>query len=107
MKVFACKDLGLDCSKTLSAESEEKLVEMASIHAREAHGMNELSQEAIGKIRQLFVHPSSADAARVVDRIFEKYHCSSDPDCTWRYISEAEMILTGKPSVHEKELKAA
>jgi hypothetical protein len=43
----------------------------------------------------------------VVDRIFEKYNCNSDPQCTWRYIAEAEMILTGSSTVHARELKAA
>jgi len=47
------------------------------------------------------------DAAYVVDGIFEKYNCGSDPECTWRYIAEAEMILTGDRSVHSRELKAA
>jgi hypothetical protein len=42
----------------------------------------------------------------VVDGIFDKYNCSSDPQCTWRYITEAEVILTGS-SVHTRELKAA
>ncbi len=107
MKVFACKNMGMNCNATISAQTEDKLVELVSIHARDVHGMTELPQDIIGKIRQMFVNPSSPDAAQVVDRIFEKYNCNSDAECTWRYISEAETILTGKPSIHETELKAA
>ena len=43
----------------------------------------------------------------MVDRIFEKYNCTRDPERTWRYIAEAETILTGREKVHESELKAA
>jgi hypothetical protein len=57
--------------------------------------------------RNHFVNRTTSDAAYVVDRIFEKYNCNKDPECTWRYITEAELILTGGPSVHEKELTAA
>ncbi len=89
------------------APTEERLLEMVSVHARDAHGMIAISQEELGKIKQLFANRSAPDAACVVDRLFEKYNCSSDPECTWRYIAEAEMILTGNQSVHEKELKAA
>ncbi len=107
MKVFSCKSLGMDCNAALTAATEEKLVELASLHAREVHGMQSLPQEMIGQIKQKMVNKTTSDAASVVDRIFEKYNCTSDPGCTWRYISEAEIIMTGKSAVHEEELKAA
>ncbi len=107
MKTFACSSLVPDCNAVLTAETDEKLIEQASIHAREVHGMAALPQEMIGRIRQLIVNRSPEDAAYVVDRIFETYNCDREPECTWRYISEAEMILTGQPKVHDKEIKAA
>ncbi len=107
MKQFSCSDLGTGCNVVLTAPTEERLAEVISLHAREVHGMQALPQDMIGQIKQKMVNKTTADAAYVVDRIFEKYNCKSDPECSWRYISEAELILTGKPSVHEKELKAA
>ncbi len=107
MKQFSCSDLGTGCNIVLTAPTEERLLDEVSLHAREFHTMKGISQEMIGRIRRKMVNKTTSDAAYVVDRIFEKYNCTSDPECTWRYISEAEMILTGSPSIHEKELKAA
>ena len=107
MKQFSCAAMGNNCNVVLTAPTEERLMEMASLHLREVHGMTAISQDAVGKIKQLFVNRTSPDAASVVDRIFETYNCNSDPDCTWRYIAEAETILTGDRSAHSKELKAA
>ncbi|HUI45972.1 MAG TPA: DUF1059 domain-containing protein [Nitrospirota bacterium] len=107
MKQFSCSKLGNKCNVVLTAPTEERLVEMVSLHLREVHGLKEIPQDLIGRIKQNMVSPSVTDAAYVVDRIFEKYNCSSDPACTWRYIAEAEMILTGDRAVHSRELKAA
>ncbi len=107
MKQLSCASLGTGCNVVLTAPTEERLVEMASMHAREVHGMASLTEEMIGTIRQKMINRATSDAAYVVDRIFEKYNCTSDPECTWRYIAEAEAILTGNESVHSQELKAA
>jgi predicted small metal-binding protein len=107
MKTFSCASLGMDCKAVLSAKTEEKLLDMVSIHARDVHGITAIPPDMIGKIKQLMVNRSASDAADSVDRIFEKYNCDKDPECTQRYITEAEMLLTGQPSVHTKELKTA
>ncbi len=104
MKTFSCASLGMDCRSVLTAQTEEKLLDMASIHARDVHGMTAIPPDMIGKIKQLMVNRSASDAANAADRIFEKYNCNKDPECTWRYIAEAEVILTGQPSVHTQEL---
>jgi predicted small metal-binding protein len=107
MKEFSCASIGVNCKTTLTAPTDEKLLELVSSHARERHGMTAIPEDMLGKIRNHFVNRAPSDAAYVVDRIFEKYNCNKEPECTWRFITEAEMILTGKPSIHEKELKAA
>jgi len=107
MKQFSCSKLGNKCNVVLTAPTEERLVEMVSLHLREVHGLIEIPQDLIGRIKINMVNRSMKDAAYVVDGIFEKYNCGSDPECTWRYIAEAEMILTGDRSVHSRELKAA
>lgn len=107
MKAFSCASIGVNCKTTLTAPTDEKLLEMVSTHAREVHGMTAIPEDMLGKIRNNFVNRATSDAAYVVDRIFEKYNCNKEPECTWRFIAEAETILTGKPTIHEKELKAA
>jgi predicted small metal-binding protein len=107
MKEFSCAKFGSDCGAILNAATEDRLAEMACLHLREAHGMTTVSEEMVGKIKRLFVNKATADAAAVVDRIFEKYNCDRDPECTLRYIAEAEMILTGRAGACAQELKAA
>ena len=107
MKEFACANLEKNCNVILTAQTEERLVELASLHLREVHGKTSLSQEEVADIRKLFTIRPAADAARVVDRILEKYNCNGEPECSWRYIAEAEMILNGGKLSHAQELKAA
>jgi len=107
MKQVFCSSLGNKCNVVLTAATEERLAEMVSLHLRDAHGVLAIPQELVARIKQKMVSRSKPDAAYVVDRIFEKYNCNGDPKCTWRYIAEAEMILTGNKSVHAKELEAA
>ncbi len=107
MREFACANLGENCNVVLTAPTEERLVELASLHLREVHGMTSLSQEKVADIRKLFAARPTADAAKVVDRIFEKYNCNGEPECSWRYIAEAETILNGGKTAHAQELKAA
>lgn len=107
MKELACKDLGQGCEAVLRAPTEERLIDMVAVHVRNAHGVQALSQEQIAAVRNHMINRASSDAARVVDRIFEKYNCSGEPECTWRYIAEAETILNGGIPVHERDLKTA
>ena len=107
MKEFSCKNFGHNCNAVLQAQTEERLVEMVSLHLRSVHGVTSLSPENVAKIKNLLTNRTTPDAAYVVDRIFEKYNCDRDPECTWRYIAEAEMILKGDPTSHVRELKAA
>ena len=96
MKQFNCKDLGHNCKEVLTAQTEEKLVELASIHLRDAHGVTSMTPESVAKMKNSFINRAISDAAYVVDRIFEKYNCDGEPECTWRYITEAEMVLGGE-----------
>ncbi len=38
-KVLRCRDLGINCSKEIRAESEEELLKLAAQHAEKDHGM--------------------------------------------------------------------
>ena len=107
MKQFSCADVGNKCNVVLMGQSEDRLVEMVSIHLREVHGMTSISQDTVAEIKKHFTSRATPDAAYVVDRILEKYNCDSDPECSWRYIVESERILTGSDTVHAKELRAA
>jgi activator of HSP90 ATPase len=61
-----------------------------------------MTPDAVAKMKNSFINRATSDAAYVVDRIFEKYNCDSEPECTWRYIAEAEMVMGGEKG-HEHE----
>jgi len=107
MKQFSCEKLGHKCNVVLQAPTEERLVDMVSLPLREVHGVTSLSPQDVAKIENLFVNRTAPDAAAVVDSIFEKYNCNGEPECTWRYIAEAEMILNNSGMARQRELKAA
>ncbi len=93
---------GENCTVVLTARTEERLVELASLHLHEVHGTTSLSQEKVADIRKHFASRPTADVARVVDRIFEKYNCNGEPECSWRYTAEAEIILNGGKRAHTR-----
>ncbi len=38
-KVLRCRDLGMNCSKEIRAETEEELLKLAAEHAEKDHGI--------------------------------------------------------------------
>lgn len=52
-KTLRCRDAGFDCPAEMRGETEEEVMRQAAEHARAAHNLNEISQEAAEKIRAL------------------------------------------------------
>ena len=52
-KTIHCKDVGFDCEGIVQAESEEKVLQMAAEHAKTAHGISELTDEMIEKVKSV------------------------------------------------------
>ena len=52
-KTIHCKDVGFDCEGIVQAESEEKVLQMAAEHAKAAHGISELTDEMIEKVKSV------------------------------------------------------
>jgi predicted small metal-binding protein len=52
-KTIHCKDVGFDCEGIVQAESEEKVLQMAAEHAKTAHGINDLTDEMITKVKSV------------------------------------------------------
>jgi len=53
---YACKDAGVDCPWTASAETEEKLMELIGEHAKTAHPDIVLTPELVEKVKSVFKH---------------------------------------------------
>jgi hypothetical protein len=79
-------------------------MDLVALHLRDGHQMRALTPEMAGRIKKSFRNPWLDDAAGTVDIIMEEYNCDKEPRCTWEFIAQAETILTGNRSAHEKEL---
>ncbi|MDT7862396.1 MAG: DUF1059 domain-containing protein [Saccharolobus sp.] len=50
---FKCADVGMDCGfEIANAGSEEELLEMLKIHAKDSHGVASIPPELLNKIKQ-------------------------------------------------------
>ena len=50
-KVIRCRDVGFDCEGVIRAQSEEEAVAQAAAHAMSVHGLTEINDEVIAKVR--------------------------------------------------------
>ncbi|MFW9855157.1 MAG: DUF1059 domain-containing protein [Candidatus Thorarchaeota archaeon] len=49
-KKVQCRDLGFDCDGVVEGNTEEEVLMKVAAHAKEAHGMNEVSEEVRNKV---------------------------------------------------------
>jgi predicted small metal-binding protein len=50
-KVLQCKDVGFQCDGVVRADTEEQVLHMAAEHARTVHGITDLTEEVVEKVR--------------------------------------------------------
>jgi predicted small metal-binding protein len=50
-KVLKCREVGLDCDFVARAESEQELMAKAAEHARKDHGIDEIPEEVLAKVK--------------------------------------------------------
>jgi predicted small metal-binding protein len=53
MKQFKCGDVVLGCEWETRSENETELLEEIQLHARDAHGMDEVPPEVVDKIHDV------------------------------------------------------
>ncbi len=103
MKEFVCASMGNKCNWKHVARTEELLADIAAIHLRDVHGVEEIGPDMLGKIKNLFTPPTGADAAISADPVLKEYDCDMDSGCTWRYIAMTEELIADGASVHARE----
>ncbi len=102
MREFKCSSLGYKCSWKHIA-TEELLADMAALHLRDVHGVQEIDNEMVGRIKNLFTYPTEADAAGAADLVMKEYNCDMGPECTWRYVAMTEELISEGAAVHARE----
>jgi len=50
-KVLRCRDVGMDCDFVARAETEEEILNKAAEHVDTEHGMKEITEEVLAKVR--------------------------------------------------------
>lgn len=50
-KVLHCRDVGFDCNGVIKAQTEKEVLTLAAEHARNVHGVTEISPEIASKIK--------------------------------------------------------
>ena len=52
-KVIHCKDVGFDCEGVVRANSDQEVMKLAAEHAKSAHGVTELTNEMVEKVKSV------------------------------------------------------
>ena len=52
-KVVNCRDVGFDCEGVVRAESEKELLAKVAQHAKEVHGLTEVTEEIVAKVQSV------------------------------------------------------
>ncbi len=99
-----CASLGYDCPWKYRDNSEYVLLDVAGMHLRECHKVEEVDLDLLGKIRTSFTYPTPGDAAKKADIIMHKYNCEGDPECSERYKAAIEDLIE---STAQQQKKAA
>ena len=50
-KVVHCRDVGFECEGVIRAETEEEALKLVAEHAKEVHGMQEVTPDVVEKVR--------------------------------------------------------
>ena len=61
-KVVRCREVGVDCDFEARGETEKDVLDKCAEHGRTAHGMQELTQELVEKVRAA-IHEEPAGQA--------------------------------------------
>lgn len=104
MKEFKCKKMGYDCSWKHVARTEELLADIVAVHLRDVHGMEALTSETVGRIKNSFSNPSPVDAEIAEALTMKEFRCHDiGQNCTWRYIAQTEELIADGVAVHARE----
>lgn len=103
MKEIKCSSLGYACKWRHIANTEDLLADVTAIHLRDVHGVQEISQDMLGNIKNSFTAPTEADVAEFVDAEVKVYKCDLAPECTWRYVAMTEELIVDGAAVHARE----
>ena len=51
--VVHCRDIGFDCDGVVRSDSEEELLQQVADHAKSVHGLEEVTDEIVEKVKSV------------------------------------------------------
>jgi predicted small metal-binding protein len=104
MREFKCSSLGNKCKWKHIAKTEELLADIAAVHLRDAHGVQAISADMLGKIKKAFSTPSPTEAAIAEQLVMKEFTCKDlGMACNWKYMAQTEDLLVDGVAVHARE----
>jgi predicted small metal-binding protein len=49
-KLLRCRDVGFDCEAEVRADTDAEILDQVARHAREVHGLEDVSDEVVAKV---------------------------------------------------------
>ncbi len=49
-KLLRCRDVGFDCEAVVRADTDAEILDQVAVHAREVHGLNDVSDDVVAKV---------------------------------------------------------
>ncbi|HYA88396.1 MAG TPA: DUF1059 domain-containing protein [Nitrospirota bacterium] len=105
MREFACRSLGYNCGWKHVARTEELLTDVVAIHLRDVHGVADLNQDMVGKIKQTFAKGQNVEfPSEDKEPVLKEFKCKDlGMNCGFRYIAQTEDLIIDGVAVHARE----
>ena len=76
MREFECRSLGYKCGWKHVARTEELLTDVVAIHLRDVHGVAELTQDMVGRIKHAFANGKQVEwASEEEEPVLKEFKC--------------------------------
>lgn len=95
-----CSDFGhAECNWKAVSNTEDKLVDLVAVHARDHHGVANFTQEMIAQVKNSLSNVVDIDEESE-ELTVKEYHCK---DCSWRYMAQTTDLIVDAVAVHARD----
>lgn len=105
MREFACKRMGNNCGWKHTEKTEERLMDVVAIHLRDVHGVQAVTPEMVGQVKNAFSEGEPvAPRDKGEDPTLKVVYCKDlGMNCNFRYIAQTEELIADGVAVHARE----
>jgi predicted small metal-binding protein len=105
MREFSCKSLGNNCGWKHAARTEDLLLDLVAIHLRDVHGVQALTPDMVGTIKQAYTAAEPAERKEASkDPALKVVYCKDlGMNCEFKYIAQTEELIVDGVAVHARD----